>query len=314
MTARRPLSVNRLRQRILFRLIAPLCAIVLPHIMCAQRTVAQMFPDSIHTWVKTWESVPPPEEWESRLGDESAQLEAYGASELRIVTYARGSQSVRIEVVAFPSRERAYGSFRAIAGNAAAGIIGDAFAYERAAVHVNYGPFYIRIIPEDRRSAGQPPNEAFIVRTRRVLFSRADCYGSDFPLPTEERTLGSEQYFAPDRRAWQMLPVKGTEDLLPVLDMHAAFSAEYEKKHAGLRRTVLYFPFKQKEAAAAFAAELVQQIESRNGSRSGNCVLPAFIRAGTVRFVAADAARVFLVIADADDAGCCDWARSLLRH
>jgi hypothetical protein len=290
----------------------------------ASNAAAQIFPDTVYAWRKAGETLVPEEEWYAALGDRAEIFSSYAASELRIATYERSGKSVRIEVAQLPSRERAFGLFRAMvdgaspsSGAASAavshGIIGDAFAYERSAVHVNFGPFYLHVASEEKR-ASQPPDEALVVRMRRLLFSRADCYGSDFPLPTDERVLGTERYLPPDSRAWVVMRRHVPDGLLPVLSTHAAFSAEYDKGRAGIRRTVMQFPFRQKEAAAGFAAELVQQLEVRMGTRIDGCALPAFIRGGVLRLVTADPTRVFLVISSADDGDCCDWARGLLRR
>ncbi|MBE0644125.1 MAG: hypothetical protein IH600_08595 [Bacteroidetes bacterium] len=283
-------------------------------VVCMTGARAQVFPDTVYAWKKTTELFPLKEDWKSSLGERAEIFESFGASEVRIATYSRQGKSARIDVVLLPSSERAFGLFRTMAeGSAAQGIIGDAFAYERAAVHVNFGPFYFRVAAEEKR-ATQPPDEALVVRTRRLLFARADCYGSDFPLPSDERVLGSERYFPPDARAWRPLRSQVPEGLLPVLSTHAAFSAEYEKGRVGVRRLLLFFPFRQKEAAAAFAAELVQQLELRMGSRSDACALPTFFQGGLQRVVAADGGHVFFILSDASDAGCCEWARGLLRR
>ncbi|MFZ1729044.1 MAG: hypothetical protein WBQ23_06880 [Bacteroidota bacterium] len=279
-----------------------------------QSAAAQIFPDTVYAWRKTAERVLAPEEWKTALGNRAAALEAFGTTEFRVINLFREGKNVRIEIALLPSRERAFGLFRSLSdAGTVNGIVGDAFAYERSAVNVNTGPYYFRIVSEEKRAA-QPPDEALVLRTRRVLYTKADCYGSDFPLPTDERVLGSERYLVPDEEVWQVFRTRVPEGLLPVLSTHAAFTAEYEKPHAGVRRTLMLFPFRQKDAAAAFAAELVQQLEARAGSRSEACAIPAFVRGGVQRVIAADATRVFLIISDSGDSGCCEWARSLLRR
>jgi hypothetical protein len=279
----------------------------------AQSAAAQIFPDTVYAWHKTDERVLPPEEWRSAMGEHADVFEAFGVSEVRLVRYTRGNKTARVEIAALPSRERAFGLFRAMTGAGISyGIIGDAFSYERSVARVNTGPYYFHVMAEEKR-ATQPPDEALVVRTRRVLFTRADCFGSDFPLPADERVLGSERYLVPDASVWQALRSRVANGLLPVLSTHAAYAAEYEKSHLKVRRTLLLFPFRQKDAAAAFAAELVQQLESRMYSRSEACAIPAFVSGGVQHVIAADATRVFLIITDAGDGGCCEWARALLR-
>ncbi len=308
-----------LRRRRLVFLFFLLC---LPAI--SPDAAAQIFPDTVYAWRKTGETLVPQEDWKASLGERTDTWNAYGVSEFRVVTYAQQGKSLRIEVAQLPSRERAFGLFHAMAdgisaaGNSAyvsapQGIIGDAFAYERSAAHVNFGPFYFRVATADTRTA-VPPDEALVVRTRRVLFAHADCYGSDFPLPTDERVLGSERYLPPDAVAWRAMHTHLPEGLLPVLNSHAAYVAEFEKRHAGGRRTVMLFPFRQATAAAAFAAELVQQLEAYMGARRQTCALPSFVRAGVQRVVAADPTRVMLIVTTSDDSGCCEWARGLLRR
>jgi hypothetical protein len=305
-------SVNGIRRA--FQLVMTIAMTLMLLRGFASSAAAQIFPDTVYSWRKTAERVVPRDEWRTVLGERSSVFESYGVSEFRQVTYVRDGKNVNIEIALLPSRERAFGMFRAVAEAVSVyGIIGDAFAYERGSSLVNMGPFYFRVVSEEKRPA-EPPDEALVARTRRVLYSRADCHGSDFPLPTDERVLGTERYLVPDDGAWQVLRNRIDDGLLPVLSAHAAFSAEYEKTYARVRRTLILFPFRQKEAAAAFAAELVQQLESRAGSRGEACAIPVFIRGGVQRVVAADGARVFLVIGDSDDSGCCEWARSLLRR
>ncbi|MBR9977196.1 MAG: hypothetical protein KFH87_03825 [Bacteroidetes bacterium] len=309
MTGRRKPSARR-RARTLPQWSSLLCLLL----FVPTDVPAGIFPDSIYNWKKSSEALISPEGWDNAYGDLAELFRAYASVRLRTVTYTEDGRVARIDVVELPSRERAFGVFAAASGTADAhGIIGDAFAQERGAVHVNFGPFYFRVLSLERRPT-IPPDRALVERTKRILFSRADCFGSDFPLPSEGRRLGSERYFAPDIRAWRTMQDLEIEEFLPMFGTRAAYAAEYELHAVGIRRGVYMFPFRQKEAAAVFTAELVQQLEQRMGSRDGDCVLPSFTHQRKRRVIAADASRVFLIVTDDGDDGCCSWARSLLRR
>lgn len=303
-------SAARRRARSLSRWSILLCVLLL----ATANVHAGIFPDSIYTWKKSSEELISPEAGDRAYGDLAELFRAYALVTLRSVTYTNAGRAARIDVVEFPSRERAFGVFAAAAGTADAhGIIGDAFAQERGVIHVNFGPFYFRVVSLERRPT-LPPDRALVERTKRILFSRADCFGSDFPLPTEGRRLGSERYVAPDIRTWRAMQDMEIEEFLPMFGTRAAYAAEYESHTVGIRRGVYLFPFRQKEAAAVFAAELVQQIEQRMGSRDSDCILPSFTHQRKRWVIAADASRVFLIVTDDSDDGCCAWARSLLRR
>lgn len=279
----------------------------------AAQTPAELFPDTIYTWQKTREEVLPRIAWTSISGVSADLLEAYGVSEWRVAEYARAGRTARIDLASLPGRVQAFGLFRFAADAASPeGIVGDAFGERGSAVHVNYGPFYFRVTYADSRH-DQAVDEALVVRTRRMLYGRADCYGSDFPLPTEERVIGSERFLPPDPRIWKAAALRGADDILASLGTRAAYVAEYRKAHAGVRRTLLHFPFRQKEAAAEFAAEMVQQLTTQQGRRSDQCVLPAFIEGNELRIVVAAPTYVLLLLTDVADAGACDWLRSVLR-
>lgn len=274
---------------------------------------AQVFPDTVYQWTKTAEAQLPSPAKGNPAGAAGEVVEAYGATEWRIVEYTRAGRAARIDCGLFASRERAYGFFRWMADNAAPeGIIGDAFGERHGAVHVNTGPYYFRISTGDGRNA-PPVDPALLEQTRRTLHGLADCYGSDFPFPTDQRVIGSERYFAPDPRAWMTAPPRGTADLLPTIATRAAFTAEYRVARPAMRRTLLSFPFRGREAAAEFAAELAQQLRTRPGARRESCDLPAYTLGGTTHLVAAAPTRVLLLITDPDDTGSCVWLHGLLR-
>lgn len=279
----------------------------------AAQSAAQLFPDTIYTWQKTREEVLPRTAWTNISGVSADLLEAYGVSEWRVAEYARAGRTARIDVASLPGRAQAFGLFRFAADAASPeGIIGDAYGERGAAVHVNFGPFYFRVTYADGRH-NPSIDEGLVVRTRRLLYGRADCYGSDFPLPSEERVIGSERFLPPDPRIWKEAGLRGTDDILASLGTRAAYVAEYRKAQAGVRRTLLHFPFRQKEAAAEFAAELVQQLTAQQGRRSEQCPLPAFIKGSEQRIVVAAPTSVLLLLTDAADTGCCDWLRSVIR-
>ena len=274
---------------------------------------AQILPDTIYQWTKSAEALLESPARGNPAGATREVVEAFGAIEWRIAEYERAGRSARIDCAQFPSRERAYGFFRWMADNAAPeGIIGDAFGARGGVAHVNTGPFYFRVSTGEGRAAASV-DDALLERIRRVLHTRADCYGSDFPFPTEERMIGSERYYPPDPRVWRDTPPRGTEDVLSAIATRAAYAAEYRLARSGLRRTLLSFPFRGREAAAEFAAELVQQLQSRPGSRRGTCDLPSFTQGGVTHLVAAAPTRVLLVITDPADAGCCAWLHGMLR-
>lgn len=274
---------------------------------------AQVFPDTVYSWRKVREEVFPRQAWTNISGVSADLIEAYGVSEWRVAEYARAGRTARIDVASLPGRAQAYGLFRFAADAASPeGIIGDAYGSRGGAVHVNYGPYYFRVTFADGRH-DQALDEALVVRTRRLLYGRADCYGSDFPFPTEERVIGSERFLPPEPRIWKEAALRGADDMLASLGTRAAYVAEYATARAGVRRTLMHFPFRQKEAAAEFAAELVQQMTAHHGKRHEQCPLPAFTRGSEQRVVAAAPTYVLLLLTDAADTGCCDWLRAMLR-
>lgn len=274
---------------------------------------AQIFPDTVYQWTKTAEALLPSPARSNPAGTAREVLEAYGVTEWRIVEYVRAGVTARIDCGLFPSRARAYGFFRWMADDAEPeGIIGDAFGARSGVVHVNTGPYYFRIATAGARNT-VAVDDALVERSRRILHGHADCYGSDFPMPTDHRVIGSERYYPPDPRIWKAAPPRGSEAVLSVIAAHAAYVAEYHLARPVLRRVLLTFPFRGRAAAAEFAAELVQQLQARPGTRRGTCDLPSFTQGGMTHLVAATPTRVLLVITDPDDPGCCAWLHELLR-
>ena len=145
----------------------------------------------------------------------------------------------------------------------------------------------------------------------RELYRKGDCYGDDIPLPVEERVLGSERYLVPHAAAWLQLEGEGLETLRGHCEKHAAWSATYEKTRLRIRRQLLYFPFRQRAAAARFAAQLRARCEDRGREVLTSCGSPAYDLGGRRAYVALGRDRVLLVLSDRSDQGCCAWVESL---
>jgi hypothetical protein len=275
---------------------------------------AQLLPDTVYSWRKTNEQVTDLSLWKAAPGEDASMIAAYGSQAVLEAAYERGSESVRIRIVEFPSRERAFGFFRAgLKTLQAHGIPGDAFAIGKGVTDCAFGPFAVRIEATRRRSTA-PTDEALLLAVKRALYRKADCYGSDFPLTVEERVLGSERYLVPDAAAWVQLSSTGLDPVRDIVEKHAAWSAEYHKPRLGIRRLLLAFPFRQPAAAASFAEALISRCGSRGRSVDEGCRVPQFVMPGAVVYIVPAAAEVLLILTDAQDRGCCGWAERAGRR
>ncbi len=270
----------------------------------------QLLPDTVYAWKKSSES--PVLSVEGNTSEGTAEMmSAYGLREAVEAMYEREDERVRLRVLSFPSRERAFGFFRVLAGDGAVhGVVGDAFCFAKRETFRAFGPFVLALETVGRRAASLP-DEALLLAATRALYRRDDCYGDDIPLPLDERILGSERYIVPAAAAWSQLEGEAFDVLRTTCEGHAAWSATYEKPLLRLRRRLIFFPFRQRAAAARFAAQLRARCEDRGREVLTSCGSPAYDLGGSRAYVALGRDRVLLVLSAMNDPGCCAWVESL---
>ncbi len=272
-----------------------------------------LLPDTVYAWKRSELRSVGPADLDVLSDADAELLRAYDVREVTEVVYVQGSVAVRMRVLALPARDRAFGLFRALAADGSVhGIVGDAFSYRERELLSAFGPFVIQCAALQRRDPR--PDEALLLAAKRALFSQADCYGTDIPLPAEERMLGSERFLVPSEAAWSRLSVPAQLPLRDIAWKHAAWTAHYEKARLGVRRLLISFPFRQSAAAANFAVQLRGRGAERGAEISSACGTRAYRFDDAVVYVALARDRVLLVISDQDDSGCCAWVESLRRE
>ncbi|MDT8322660.1 MAG: hypothetical protein RRA94_01010 [Bacteroidota bacterium] len=269
-----------------------------------------LLPDTVYAWQRTELRSVDIASWDAMEDADGDLLRAYDVADVTEAVYVRGTARVRVRVLSLRGRERAFGLFRAMTPDVGVhGIVGDAFCFAGRETFCAFGPFVVQLTASGRRAP--PPDEALLLAAKRSLFRQADCYGTDIPLPAEERILGSERYLAPAAEAWAQFQNTAFVPLRELCRTHAAWVAHYEKPLLGVRRTLISFPFRQSAAAAMFAARLRNRCADRGREFLSACASPAYGMEGAVFHVALARDRVILVISDLRDSGCCAWVESL---
>jgi hypothetical protein len=269
-----------------------------------------LLPDTVYAWKRVELRAVGAEEWDAMADTNAELLRAYDVREVTEAVYVRESAAVRMRVMTLTGRARAFGLFRALAPEGSVhGIVGDAFVFGERELCSAFGPFVLQCAALGRRDPR--PDEALLLAAKRALFRQADCYGSDIPLPAEERLLGSERYLVPSPESWSALDADALSPLRELLWKHAAWTAQYEKPRLGVRRILISFPFRQSVAGANFAAQLRSRCADRGIEIPSACGTRAYRFDDAVMHVALARDRVLLVISDVRDGGCCAWVESL---
>lgn len=280
--------------------------LLLPAVASAQ----PLLPDTVYAWQRLALQRVEPAAWDETAGARAELLRAYDVRELLEAVYVRGTQRVHVRVMTLSGRERAFGLFRAMADDDEVhGIVGDAFRFTARETLCAYGPFVVQLTVAGRRDPS--PDEALLLAVKRALYRLADCYGTDIPMPVEERRLGSERYFVPSSAAWDSVQEAGFMPVRDLCETHAAWMARYEKPRLGVRRTLIRFPFRQPAAAAQFAERLRGRCADRGTETGTDCSVPGFRLEGTVLYVIPGRYHVLLVLGEEGDGGICAWLDSL---
>lgn len=269
-----------------------------------------LLPDTVYAWKRVDLRAVGAEEWDAMTDTDAEMLRAYDVREVIEAVYVRESARVRMRVMTLTGRARAFGLFRALAPDGSVhGIVGDAFCFGEREICIAFGPFVLQCAALGRRDPR--PDEALLLAAKRALFRDADCYGSDIPLPAEERILGSERYLVPSPESWSALDADALSPLRDLLWKHAAWTALYEKQRLGVHRLLVSFPFRQSAAGANFAAQLRNRCADRGVEIASACGTRVYRFEDVVVHVALARDRVLLVISDMRDSGACAWVESL---
>jgi hypothetical protein len=273
-------------------------ALLLTH----QHAGAQL-PSRLGKW-ELRESESPPITYPPRM--DAARFDGFGAKSVWGV-YRRAREEMTVLLAECETRERAFGLFAASAEGMRHGIVGDAFSLERAAQHVHYGPFYLYIAASGR---GARVPEEVIVALKRALFNRADCFSSDIPLRIDDRVLGSEMYFPPDKRAWTDTQLPGLEPVMELISGRAAWVARYSSRNAGAQRLLVSLPVRHAEALKALEAGIMERYATE-GRVWDECRLASFTWKTFVIHILPGRGQLFVAVVPANDTDGCAWARTL---
>jgi len=267
----------------------------------------QFLPSASPGWDRVPERISMPDTLRELRPAERALLSAYGARFVVTGSYSRGREVVSVFLAELETRERAFGLYAASAAKLRRhGIVGDAFALDRNTMHLNYGPYYVLF----RHSMpGREAPDDLVRRVKRQLFNRADCYGSDVPLPWEERIPGTEHYYPPDVRAWASERGEWLQPVLDVVETRAAWVARYASGEGSGGRVVYSFFMRQEQARANFESTLIERYATDARSRDLHCGAASFFYKSWIVLVVRGKERVTLVIADMSDALSCTWIR-----
>jgi hypothetical protein len=241
-------------------------------------------------------------------GLDRSRIAHFSSSEVAGGVYQRGRDEVTVMLVECETREHAFGLFAAAAVNLQRhGIVGDAFAVDRGLEHVNYGPFYLYF--RAARGTRQAPDDLRYA-ILRLLFNRADCYGTDIPLPQSGRVHGSEIWIPPVVQAWSPPPHPALVLVQDLIAGRAAWMAQYTSPVSEEKRFILALPIRHVQGLKLLEAGLIDRY-ARAGRPLDACKLAAYVYEEHIVFILPLRGQLVIALLSVEDVGGCEWALTL---